>query len=1296
MKKQSYLIMLTLCVFSTALFARSTVSQGAAHQTLAKTGVDAVTNPSVTVMNINNMAYWIDKSGAGTTAGSPNGTQADYPIFTGGFIYEDGMLWGAKSNEYSASEPVRVGGSTYAKGMKAGNVVYNSDGNVIGSDDPTNHHAWRVRTDWSTANLTRDASNFNGYGSPTAASAEEVQAVKDQYEYDWMNWPAHLGAPYEDVDNSLSYDPAIDVPGYPGADQTVWTISNDVPTIVDANGDSIAYSNTSETLYGADPVGVELRLTMWAYAFGASDPLGNTVFKKASITYTGLKASSPIINPTVLDSVYFTQWSDPDLGTYTDDYVGSDIDLSFGYVYNGNRLDGVFNGIYNLACPAGGYDFLQGPIDNRDTDGDGDSTDYLGMQSFAYFGAGSAISDPDFNYQGSLQWFNLMEAFLPRPEYPTQVPFTDPTTGEATMYALSGDPVTGSGWVDGVVLPPGDRRLVMTSGPFKMTKGETADVVLGIAAGIGVDAVSSVSVAKYVDTYAQYAYDQDFVLPSAPTAPSLASTEMDGMIKLDWGTNTSAVSSTEETVSAGFEFEGYNVYQLPSGGSPLSEGVKVATFDKVNTVQNILDPDVDALTGLVVNVVKQTGTNAGVQRFYSTDYDQLRGRPMSNGVTYYFAVTAYSFLAENDGSPFKTLESGESRMAVQPHSANPGVTVNSDFTVTHDGTANASVAVNIVNTDSLKDETYKVGFDKQHFYRDLAGMWKPAATDSTVGRVAGKIVDCSPSTVSASAIASAVVGTIDLVLTFDLNCPGGAWIDGVQFEFPEGFASNVNSWSLGDGNVCSYGSGSGQNCVNLDGSWTGDVLLFGTEATGGGFGAFESSNIFTVNVNPWFDGDLSDLAVGYTVWDDGYDGTTVNGIGTSTITELGFEFKTETHWNLSTAGGTKLLEDQTFVNGADLYDGSSVDNKSGLHYNSAAAVSVDGFQVNVNGGYDAPNDFYGITETLNEELAAIDGDAIYDIDSYMANGWALTARATDTWGAGISSVDILQRDIQIRFTGDIVDEPTTTAAGVVYYPAKEGEGSGGSYAWIDGARVGGLENHPDAANPGDGQYFRLKIPFEVWDMEAVDASGIAIEGGVQIDVTIYDRLQSYAAGDTVYSFNYYDRMYTHFIHLPYQEDGDYADIDNNLSWNVVWWDTQFNQGDVLTLNYANPIQVGVDEFSFTMKATDEVTSNDVDNVSVYPNPYYAFHELETSRSNKFVSFNHLPQSAIIKIYTLGGTLIRTLEKLDDGTQFLDWNLKNQYGYPVASGLYIVRVESGGEEKVLKLALVQETQVLKYY
>jgi hypothetical protein len=1300
MKKQSYLIILTLCLsLFTSLVAKSTVASEAAFKS---TDVDAVSNPAISVVNINNMAYWIEKSGAGTTAGSPNGQQADYPIFTGGLIYEDGMLWGVKASEYPESAPVRVGGSTYYKGMKAGFVVHDSDGNVVGADDPVNHHVWRVRTDFMTADLTKDAANF--YATTASnVSAEQIQNVYDQYESDWMNWPAAWGAPYENNDGIVGYDPSNgDIPGYPGAHQTVWTISNDVPTIVDASGNPTGEStNTAPNLYGADPVGVELRVTMWGYAFGASDPLGNVVFKKAELTYTGLETSSEIANPEVLDSVYFTQWSDPDLGTYTDDYVGTDVDLSFGYVYNGNRLDGVFNGIYNLACPAGGYDFLQGPADNLDIDGDGDLTEYLPMTSFTYFGAGSSISDPDLSsYNGSLQFFNLMEGYLPRPEYPTQIPWTDLSTGESTMFALSGDPVSGSGWIDGVQLPPGDRRLVMASGPYEMSKGETATVVLALVAGTGLDAVSSVSVAKYYDTYAQYAYDQGFSLPSAPTTPSLTAVEMDGSISLDWGSDVTAVSATESMVSEGFEFEGYNVYQLPSAGSPLTEGVKVATFDKVNLVQNILDPDVDALTGLVVNVVKQTGSDAGVQRFYNTDYDEVRGRPMSNGLKYHFAVTAYSYLAENEGSPFKTLESGEARLTVTPHSVNPGVEVaninGSDVTVDHDGTANASVNVNIVNSNNIIDETYHVNFDQQHFYRDLEGNWIKSETS---GRSTGKVTDCSGSTVTASAIASADVGTIDLLLAFDLVCPGGAWIDGIQIAFPEGFSSSVNSWgTTGGGNVCSYGTDSGQNCDNLDGSWDGDVLLFGDDDRTG-FGAYESSNVFTVNYTPPAEG-FQSVTINYVVYDDGYDGTVVDGEGTSTASELGFEYKTETHWNLSTDGGTVLLEDQTFINGDDLYGGMSVDNMSKLHYNSSAAVTVDGFQVNVEGGYDSPTDAYGHEVTAGPMDISEVGAAIFDVDSYAQNGWALTAKAVDTWGSGITSVDYLQRDIQIRFTGEFEDTPITTDAGVVYYPAKA---EGGSDCWIDGSRVGDFAAHPANPDPGSSAPFRIRIPFEVWDMEA--------EGGPQqIDITIYDRLQGYSAGDTVYAFNPYDRMYTHFIHLPYDTEGNYGEensgwglaygdgvgeIEESLTWNAVWWSTQFNQGDTLTFQYANPIQAGTDVFSFSMKANTVSASNDLSNVSVYPNPYYGFHEAEAARNNKFVSMNNLPQKATVKIYSLGGTFVREIDKDDEG-QFAEWDLKNQYGYPVASGLYIMRITSGEQEKVVKLALVQETQVLKYY
>jgi hypothetical protein len=1287
MKNNNLKLIAASCVlvFSSLLIAKELNTSNVGVNKSSKRGTLENQSPNISVLNINNISYWMAKDGAYTTAGSPNGTQADYPIFTGGFIYAEGMLWGAKVKGDGQGDEVRVGGSTYGHGLKAGRIITDANGAVLGSDSPDNNHVWRVRKDWATADLTVDAANFYGVGTGDVSSAQ-IDVVRNQYEYDWMNWPAAWGAPYDDVNGDGSFDPAVDIPGYPGSDQTLWTIANDVPLIVNEAGDSTGYESTAPNLYGSDPIGIELQITMWGYAFGASDPLGNNIFKQAKMKYMGLPGTP---EGAMLDSLYFTQWSDPDLGTYTDDYVGCDVDLSFGYVYNGNRLDGVFNGIFNLPVPAGGYDFLQGPPDNMDIDGDGDTEEYLGMTSFTYFGAGSSISDPDLSqYAGSLQFFNLMEGYLPRPEYPTQIPFTDPFTGEETKFVLSGDPTSGSGWIDGIQLPPGDRRMVMASGPFRLNLGEEADVVLGIAGGMGLDNVSSVSVAKFHDLYGQYAYDQGFELPSAPSSPTVHGIEMDGSIGLDWGSSASSVSATEETVSAGFEFEGYNVYQLPSSTSPLSEAVKVATYDKVNLVQNILDPSIDPITGLVVDAAKQTGTDAGVQRYFSTDYDEVRGRPMSNGITYHFAVTAYSYLADNEGSPFKTLESGETRIAVTPRSLNPGETVHSEMSsaidITHNGTANASINVSVINPSELKDESYKVTFDTQEYYRDLDGTWKKVVA----GRAAGKASDCTGSTVAAAAVASATVGTIDLVLTFTMNC-GSNWVDGIDFTFPADMGT-INSWEvIGPGNLCSYGTGSGQNCNNLDGTLDGNTLLFGTVNTGGGFGAFESSNTFKINYTPGSGGYPYD--VGFTVYDDAYDGTEVNAVGTATVAELGYETKTEYHWNLSTAGGTVLLEDQTFIGGADLYGGASVDNNSSLHYNSAAAVTVNGFHLNVDGGYDSPVDYFESVITPDAANAALYGESSFDLGSYIRYGWALTSKATDTYGNGLTSVDFLQRDIEVRWVGEFVDEPITTDAGVVYYPADTNLPH--SYAWISGSRISPLSAHPDPNNPGDGSSFRVAVPFEVWDMEDPN-------GPRQIDIDIYDRIQSFNSGDTVYVFNPYDRMYTHFMMADYQEDGLYEDGPTGtptdfLTWNIVWWEAQFNQGDVVRFNYANPIQPGVDEFVFSTMASETVASNDVSEVSVYPNPYYGTHELESSRAEKYVSFNHLPVEAKIDIYSLGGVFVKSIEK-NDASQFAKWDLKNQYGYPVASGMYVARIKSGGEEKILKIALVQETQVLKYY
>ncbi len=72
--------------------------------------------------NINDMVYWIYKSTKGITS-SPNGVQADFPKGTGGAIYKDGIVWGGMVNDGNEQSP-RVGGTTYADGLKAGVVRY--------------------------------------------------------------------------------------------------------------------------------------------------------------------------------------------------------------------------------------------------------------------------------------------------------------------------------------------------------------------------------------------------------------------------------------------------------------------------------------------------------------------------------------------------------------------------------------------------------------------------------------------------------------------------------------------------------------------------------------------------------------------------------------------------------------------------------------------------------------------------------------------------------------------------------------------------------------------------------------------------------------------------------------------------------------------------------------------------------------------------------------------------------------------------------------------------------------------
>ncbi len=64
-------------------------------------------------------------------------------------------------------------------------------------------------------------------------------------------------------------------------------------------------------------------------------------------------------------------------------------------------------------------------------------------------------------------------------------------------YQLAGDPVTGTGMVDGINDPAADRGMWLTTEPFNLKLGDTAEVVIALVGGIGSNNLNSITKLRY-------------------------------------------------------------------------------------------------------------------------------------------------------------------------------------------------------------------------------------------------------------------------------------------------------------------------------------------------------------------------------------------------------------------------------------------------------------------------------------------------------------------------------------------------------------------------------------------------------------------------------------------------------------------------------------------------------------------------------------------------------------------------------------------------------------------------------
>lgn len=125
-----------------------------------------------------------------------------------------------------------------------------------------------------------------------------------------------------------------------------------------------------------------------------------------------------------------------------------------------------------------------------------------------------------------------------------------------------------------------------------------------------------------------------------------------------------------------------------------------------------------------------------------------------------------------------------------------------------------------------------------------------------------------------------------------------------------------------------------------------------------------------------------------------------------------------------------------------------------------------------------------------------------------------------------------------------------------------------------------------------------------------------------------------------------------------------------------------------------------DIYTFTTKASTIVRSqamSDLDRIAAVPNPYVVTNVLEqldlqnrTDRGPRRMYFNHLPQDCTIRIYTITGELVETLEHhstIDDGKEY--WDLTTKDNFPIAFGIYIFHVDAGDlGEKIGRFAVIK--------
>ncbi len=1172
--------------------------------------------------------------------------------------------------------------------------------------------------------------------SPDCNEAERFPGYSENVPQSIVEWPgngirgelAGKLAPYFESDSGGIpglYEYEVDYPGYDllgnqdcrtkevdilYGDQTIWWVYNDKGNV------------HTETQAGA--LGFEIRAQ--AFAFTSNDEINNMTFNNYRI-----------INKSTfrLTDTYFGTWFDPDLGNPRDDIIGSDIARGLGYCYNADSDDEGPNG-YGQNPPVIGFDFFQGPFadyyDGIDNDRDGcidqvrndvgvcvpeDPTtgvnERIIMSGFMYYNnVGGVQGNPDvaldyYNYLRSL-WKNGNDLIIETPSGPGNTNngdgFVATNIGTKTVFAYPGmsfdttgayEPSSPIDWWESPA-NLNDKRGLHSAGPFSLAPGALNFITTGNVWARNFasnDLFASVNDVIIADDKAQQLFDNCFKILDGPSSPNLNG-EGGDIVELDrelifklggnlfdennpdnaiitynqkdpaippkpnWG--PAEIDSATKAGYFNYRFEGFQIFQVANANVSVdnlydpAQSRLIFQSDVKNDIGQLVNFELDQSldNGALVPVDKTLqAENDGIKLTYRLLEDAFAtgDKRLINNREYYFYIVAYAQNQYEITNPLnlnqpsqklpylagRDLGNGQKPYVAIPHKRErDGKLYTSDYgdglpITRFSGTGTSGNFVRL--TDETRTEIATTfGKDELDY---IAGF----------GPFDVKVVDPTQ-----------VVGG-DFRLSFTQTTPidSARWsIVGVT-DPTYNYESRATISFLGEEIISDLGISVAFRNTPRPGFDEDDLRNNGVV---GGEVAYGNAR------RPWLTGVIDDASytplnwiLGGNNYDANAPGSLYNSVFTGPTTDRVYPDPDGRFQQI--LGGTW----------APFYLGSSVN-------------SDPGFGISPTKGSGVP-----IPNLPNVDVVITSDHTKWTRCPVFELGDETTANDGGVRKYRLRSGRTLNKD----GNGGLVPDADPNNTGWSYFPGyavnvETGERLSmafGESSWLKSENGGDMKWNPTSN-------LRDKLGnFVMGGMHVVyilaDSSNVT-GGNNYVDLTYKgDDINQWPLKDildeTIFPV-YTTRLFKGFawaslplVSEPGFEFGDYSDIPTDVTVSLrVEKPYQRSEG--------SDANNGFPEYGFSTTGSQpiadiNIAKNALDDIRVVPNPYYGSSLYEDSQLDNIVKITNLPDNCRINIFMTNGTLVRSFNKANTQS-YIEWDLKNDFNVPIASGVYIIHIDAG--------------------